>query len=123
MAGPPFATETCFVMESCWPATVIEALALAVRLGSQLTTPVFVTTVPAARFWLRVARNLTTTTPFGPSAPTVAVRVEPTTLTPAAEPVIVADGLFTYVSWAGRASVITTFEADDVAEVFVTVRT
>src|SRR6516165_1676186 len=90
MAAPPLATETCFVMESCGPApgrlpTVIEtlALALAVWLGSQVTVPVFVTTVPFARPWLRVAWKLTTTTPFAASGPTVAVRFEPATLRPA----------------------------------------
>src|SRR6516162_3880288 len=96
MAGPPLATETCFAMESCGPATgrlptVIEALALAVLFGSQVTVPVFVTTVPFARPWLRVAWKLTTTTPFAASGPTVAVIVEPVTLRPAAGGFIVAD--------------------------------
>src|SRR6516162_6424676 len=96
MAGPGPANETCLVMESFGPApgrlpTVIEALALADCEGSQVTVPVFVTTVPFARFWLRVAWKLTTTTPFAASAPTVAVRFEPATLRPAAGGFIVAD--------------------------------
>src|SRR6516164_8804775 len=113
MAGPPFATETCFVMESCGgPTTVIEALALAVRPGSQVTVPVLVTTVPIGTFWLSMARNLTVTTAPGASGPLVAVSVVPATMTPVVEPFIVAAGGFTQVSWLGRVSVITTFETD-----------
>jgi hypothetical protein len=53
--------------------TTIEMLALAVCAGLfQETTPVFVTTVPFARAGLSTARNWSTTTPPGASAPLTA---------------------------------------------------
>src|SRR5207245_6512842 len=75
--------------------TTIETLALAVWVGLfQATTPVFVTTVPSARPGSRTALNLSVTVPPGArgplSAPKSAVIIEPATLTPAAEPFIVA---------------------------------
>ena len=52
---------------------MIETLALAVWVGLfQVTTPVFVTTVPSASPGARMARNLSTTTPPGSSGPLTA---------------------------------------------------